>query len=73
MWNSYLNRGIMEDYWNMAHSCDLMSCFMLRLRRGEILHLLNTVDDIIRILEVASFLNDGGGGCKASLMQSAAS
>lgn len=53
----------MEDYWNMAHSCDLMkSCFMLWLRRGEILRLLNTVDDIIRILEVASFLSDKGRG-----------
>lgn len=52
----------------MAHSCDLMkSCFMLGLRRGEILHLLNTVDDIIRILEVASFLNDKGGGVCARL------
>lgn len=68
MWDSYLNRGIMEDYWNMAHLCDLIKyCFILWLRRGEILQLLNTVDDITGILEVASFLKDKGGGARARL------
>lgn len=58
----------MEDYWNMALSCDLIKyCFMLGLRRGDILQLLNTVDDIIRVLEIASFLNDKGGGARARL------
>lgn len=40
-----MNRGILRDYWNMVHFCDLIK-FMLGMRHGEIL-LLNTVDDII--------------------------
>lgn len=39
----------MRDYWNKAHSRDLIKFYlMLGLRYGEILQFINTVDDIIQ-------------------------